>query len=301
MLYIKVTMKKIGFVFLFLFTCFVSFGQSEASYWYFGFNAGLRFDYQAGTVTTITDGQIYTLEGCTSISDADGNLLFYSDGQTVWNRNHQIMPNGDYFSGTGLLGDPSSTSSGLIVPKPEDPNKYYIFTVDEPHHENAATYPNQFLGPYLNGTTIPQVDDGFNNGFNYSLVDMTLNGGLGDVDADEKNIHLVTYDENDILEASYKCSEKITAVRAEDCSSFWVITHFGDKFYSFKVGIGGVTELPIISTIGPYIPIEGYRRNSLGYLKASPDASKLIVSHFGEATIPGGNAGGGIYLYYFDN
>ena len=137
-------MKKLGFAMLLLMFCTQIFGQNEASYWYFGQNAGLRFDATTGTVTGITDGQINTLEGCTSISDENGNLQFYTDGQTVWNRNHQIMANGDYFGGTGLLGDPSSTSSGLIVPKPEDPTQYYIFTVDEPHHENAAVYPNQF-------------------------------------------------------------------------------------------------------------------------------------------------------------
>ena len=294
-------MKKISYILFSLLFCSLLNGQSEASYWYFGQNAGLRFDSASGEVTAITDGQINTLEGCTSISDTNGNLLFYTDGRTVWNQNHQIMPNGDYFGGTGLLGDPSSTSSGLIVPKPEDPTKYYIFTVDEPHHENAAAYPNQFTGTYVEGTTIPQEDDGFNNGFNYSLVDMNLNAGLGGVDPLEKNIHLVTYDANDTEEIKFKSSEKITAVRAEDCSSFWVITHFTDKFYAFRVDVNGVDLNPVISTIGPNIPISGYRRNALGYLKASPDASKIAVSHFGEATVPGGNAAGSVYLFDFDN
>ncbi|WP_400080466.1 T9SS type B sorting domain-containing protein [Winogradskyella sp. R77965] len=294
-------MKKIYFTILSVTFCSLIFGQNEASYWYFGQNAGLRFDTVSGTVTGITDGQINTLEGCTSISDTDGNLVFYTDGRTVWNQNHQTMSNGDYFGGTGLLGDPSSTSSGLIVPKPEDPNQYYIFTVDEPHHENAAVYPNKFLGPYINGQTIPTDDDGFNNGFNYSLVDMTLNGGLGDVVDTEKNIELRTYDANDELEVRYKCSEKITAVRAEDCSSFWVITHFTDKFYAFKVDVNGVDPNPVISTVGPNVPVSGYRRNALGYLKASPDASKLMAANFGYATVAGENAAGSVDLYDFNN
>ena len=294
-------MKKIGFVVLLLFSSAIGFSQNEASFWYFGQNAGLRFDGESGTVTGITDGQINTLEGCTSISDTDGNLMFYTDGQTVWNRNHQIMQNGNYFGGTGLLGDPSSTSSGLIVPKPSDPYKYYIFTVDEPHHNNASVFPNRFNGVYDGGGTVPNVDDGLNNGLSYSLVDMTLNGGLGDIDTSEKNRLLITYDQNSDLEVRYKCSEKITAVRAEDCSSFWVITHFGDKFYAFKVGVDGVSELPVISPSAPYIPIEGYRRNALGYLKASPDASKLISANFGEATVTGSDSGGSIYLFDFDN
>ena len=295
-------MKRKPYLFLMILLCgLFAYSQQEASYWYFGQNAGLRFDSGSGTVTAITDGQINTLEGCTSISDTNGNLLFYSDGQTVWNRNHQIMQNGDYNGGTGLLGDPSSTSSGLIVPKPQDQSQYYIFTVDEPHHDNASVYPNQFTGNYDSGGTVPFQDDGFNNGLNYSLVDITLNGGLGDVVPTEKNIPLVTYNPADLDEISYKCSEKITAVKADDCSSFWVITHFVDRFYAFKVTETGVDTNPVISQVGPTILAQGYRRNSLGYIKASPDGSKLVAAHFGFATIPTTNAAGGVYLFDFDN
>ncbi|MBO6632846.1 MAG: cell surface protein, partial [Psychroserpens sp.] len=294
--------KKHVLAFITLLSIAFTFAQQEASFWYFGQNAGLQFDATTGTVTAVTDGQINTLEGCTSISDTEGNLQFYTDGQTVWNRSHQIMANGDYFGGTGLLGDPSSTSSGLIVPKPQDPTQYYIFTVDEPHHQNAAVYPNQFTGTYQgNGGTVPGADDGFNNGFNYSLVDMTLNGGLGDVVDTEKNVPLVTYDPGDLDEASYKCSEKITAVAADDCSSFWVITHFTDSFYAFKVDINGVDTTPVISTVGPEVPISGYRRNALGYIKASPDGAKLGVAHYGFAMVTAGDAAGGVYLFDFDN
>ncbi|MCK8481966.1 CUB protein, partial [Flavihalobacter algicola] len=288
-------------IFITLLSVTLNFAQQEASFWYFGQNAGLQFDAASGTVTAITDGQINTLEGCTSISDTSGNLLFYTDGRTVWNQNHQTMLNGDYLAGTGLLGDPSSTSSGLIVPKPQDPTQYYIFTVDEPHHQNAAVFPNQFTGNYDSGGTVPGEDDGFNNGLAYSLVDMTLNGGLGDVVDTEKNVPLVTYDANNPLEEAFKCSEKITAVKADDCSSFWVITHFIDKFYAFKVDLNGVQTTPVISTSGPPVPIEGYRRNALGYIKASPDGTKLAVAHFGFALQAAGNAAGGVYLYDFDN
>lgn len=282
--------RKPNLFLLLLLLCSVfSYSQQEASYWYFGQNAGLRFNAGTGTVTGVTDGQIDTLEGCTSISDENGNLLFYSDGLTVWNANHQPMPNGNEDLGTGLKGDDSSTSSGLIVPKPEDPDLFYIFTVDEPHHDNTSAFPGGF------------ANDGVNDGLTYSLVDITLAGGSGDVDPVEKNIPLITYDTNDQLQVEYKCSEKITAVRADDCSSFWVISHFIDTFYAFKVTETGVDTTPVTSTVGPTVNISGYRRNSLGYLKASPDASKLVVAHFGFATTPSADAAGGVYLFDFDN
>ncbi|MHA7057825.1 T9SS type B sorting domain-containing protein [Aquimarina sp. M1] len=269
------------------------FAQGEANNWYFGQNAGINFS--TTPPTPLTDGRINTLEGCTTISDATGALLFYTDGRTAWNRNGQVMPNADYDSGTGLLGDPSSTSSALIVPQPNVPNRYFIFAVDEPHHENAATYPNQNTGFPVS------QDDGFNNGFTYSVVDMTLNGGLGDVVVSEKNIPLITYNTSDNTESSYKCSEKITAVKSDDCDSFWVITHFIDTYYAFSVDQTGVNTTPVTSQVGVTVPVSGYRRNALGYLKASPEGDKLAVVHFGLTNVTGGDGPGKVLLYDFDN
>lgn len=291
-------------------TCF---GQGEANNWYFGREAGVTFN--TSPPSALTNGQLDTNEGCSSISDTNGSLLFYTDGRNVWNRNHRLMANADYDGGTGLLGDPSSTSSGLIIPHPTRPEFYYIFTVDEPHHDNAAAFPNQGPadqngrptpdGEYTDGSgTIPQADDGFNNGFNYSLVDLTLNGGLGDVVTSEKNVPLITYNTNDSEAEKFKCSEKITAVRGSDCNSFWVITHFVDTFYAFNVSASGVNTTPVTSTVGPTVPYQSYRRAAIGYMKASPDGTRIAVAHNTLSYNPseGNNdAGdGGVYLYDFD-
>ena len=123
----------------------VSFGQKEANIWYFGKNAGL--DFNGGAPVALTSGALNTSEGCSSISDTNGNILFYTDGITVYNKNHQTMTNG-----TGLLGNASSTQSALIVRKPVSYIIYYVFTVGEKG------------GP-----------------FNYSIVDMSLSLGLGSV------------------------------------------------------------------------------------------------------------------------
>ena len=107
----------------------LAFSQQEASVWYFGQNAGLKFNPD-GSVNSLGDGKLNTSEGCASIANSNGDLLFYSDGRTVWDKNHVVMPNGDYLNGTGLFGDISSTRSAIIVPKPGSPNLYYIFTLD---------------------------------------------------------------------------------------------------------------------------------------------------------------------------
>ena len=139
-------MKKILFLFLFLsFTCF---SQSPAGIWYFGDKAGISFN-SGNNPVSINDSQMETNEGCATLCDNSGNLLFYSDGVRVWNKNHQIMPNGN-----GLLGDVSSTQSAVIVPKPGSNNLFYLFTVDE-------------LGKA--------------NGLQYNIIDLTLDNGLGDV------------------------------------------------------------------------------------------------------------------------
>ena len=77
---------------LLLFCTLNVFSQGEANFWYFGENAGL--DFNSGSPVPINNGKLNTREGCSSFSDINGNLLFYSDGSTVWNKLHNPMPNG---------------------------------------------------------------------------------------------------------------------------------------------------------------------------------------------------------------
>lgn len=216
-------------------------GQGEAANWYFGERAGLNFN--TSPPTALTDGALTTLEGCATISDSGGNLLFYTNGTRVWNREHEVMPNG-----TGLLGEDTSTQSAIVVPNPQQPNIYYIFTVD-------GLFPGENDPDNLRG-------------LNYSAVDMTLDGGLGDIVTTQKNINLLPTN-----------SEKITAVRNADCESIWVITHFIDRFYVYDVTGAGVNLVPVESVVDPVVPLIGYRDNALGYLKSSPDGTKLAIAH----------------------
>ncbi len=253
-----------------LFLPFTLQAQRETTNWYFGNGAGIQFNPD-GTVGSLSDGAMDTFEGCTTISDLDGNLLFYTDGITVYNKNHTVMENGN-----DLYGHPSSTQSAIIVPKPEDPNIFYIFTVD------TQLTGDDFETPY--------------DGFNYSVVDMGLNNGLGGVA--QKNINL--------LEAS---AEKITAV-LKDCreGSLWVITlstadgkplyfeaddgtiypyYEYDTFHSFEVNTQGISQTAITSSFPNQImPVWDPR----GYLKLSSDGTKLACAH----------PNNGLFLYDFD-
>ncbi len=150
-------MKK-AILYCFLLFQYICFAQGEANIWYFGGNAGL--DFNSGSPVALTNGQLNTSEGCATISNGAGQLLFYTDGVTVYNRNHLIMPNG-----TGLLGHSSSTQSATIVPMPGTTNLYYIFTLDFEAHAN---------------------------GFRYSVVDMNLDSGNGAIILSQKNILIYT-------------------------------------------------------------------------------------------------------------
>ncbi len=197
--------------------------------WYFGDSAAINFS--SGTPVAVSGSQMNILEGCATISDASGNLLFYTNGIKVWNKYNSVMPNG-----TGLFGNGTTTQSALIVQKPDSSNIYYIYTADA---------------------------EGWPNGINYSEVDMTLNGGLGDVTI--KNIQLVA-----------PSCEKLCAIKHCNGTDYWVIAHgYQDSFfYTYQITPSGVS-VPVISNIGFNIIIPD---NTIGYLKASPNGRKIAAA-----------------------
>lgn len=240
-------MKSRIFACLFVFFVFAgpttSWGQyiGEGSNWYFGSLAGCTWCtlQSNGDPMYLMNGMVNTNEGVATISDANCNLLFYTDGITAWNANHVAMTNSLAGSSGGALhGDPSSTQSGVIIPKPLDPTTYYLFAVDA----NIGTY-----------------------GLTYSRVDMTANGGLGNIALAEKNVLLFT-----------PASEKITAVNHSNNTNIWVISHQWNNnyFYAYLVTNTGVNiASPVISSIG--VVHSGSSANSRGYLKASPGGGMI--------------------------
>ncbi len=134
--------------------CCTLYGQRD-HIWYFGNRAGL--DFASGSPVALTNNQILTEEGTTTICDRNGQLLFYTNGVRVMNKNHQQMPNG-----FELHGGRSSTQSAVAFKHPGLVNSYYLFTSD------------QAVGPA---------------GIQYSIIDTTADNGLGDVTV--KNIPLM--------------------------------------------------------------------------------------------------------------
>lgn len=230
---------KLSFIlFLMLLITLKSIAQhpeaKRATHWYFGNGAGL--DFSSGSPVAVTNSQMNAGEACSSISDVNGNLLFYTNGDTVWDKNHNVMPNGH-----GLNGCESSVQGALIIPQPNNPNLFYIFTTD--------------------------CENFFGTGLNYSIVDLSLNSGNGDILNSQKNIFLTD-----------SVMESLTAF--QKCDTVWLMTHKGNSndFLFYKITNQGLNTTPIINSIGsiPYY---------VSTAKFSPSGKKLVlVSGFSNPT-----------------
>lgn len=229
---------------------FFSFSQGEANNWFFAYNSGISF--ATGVPVLLNGGAMSTDEGCATISDAAGNLLFYTDGVNVYNKNHLLMPNG-----TGLLGSPSSTQSGVIIKQPGNSTIYYIFTT-------------------------PAPEDGYVNGLRYSEVDLSLDGGNGEV-TNNKNILLQT-----------PTCEKITGVRHANNQDVWLISHDtgSNQFRTFLITSAGINLTPIISNVGEIVIDDPVSFFVAGQLKAYLGGKKIASATYSSNTFE---------LFDFDN
>lgn len=206
-----------------MFSLFVNDAVAQSpstSTWYFGQRAGIAF--RDGRVDVLADGQMSTSEGCATMSDpTTGELLFYTDGVTVWNRLHDVMPNG-----SGLFGDRTTAQSAIIIPAPGRPSVYYIFN---PAAISSTNLGERCLCLY------------------YSIIDMRSDAGFGDVI--KKNELLL----NDV-------TEHITATADCQGDGWWIITRSkGTRhFYSLHLTRLGLSTAPVISDAGyPSTSIRG--------------------------------------------
>lgn len=194
---------------------FFGIGQNQANIWYFGDKAGL--DFNNPIPTALLNGQTDILppigwnESYSSISDISGALLFYSNGVFVWNKTQTIMPNG-----SGLLGHRSYSFGCLIVPKPGSDQYFYMFTNDG-------------------------VENNFQNGLRYSVVDICLDGQKGDVVAATKNTLIYPL-----------AAERLVGVKHSNNTDYWIITHKynSDEFCAFQLTATGISS-SVTSNTGP--------------------------------------------------
>lgn len=214
-----------------------------ANNWYFGHQAGIRFT--SGMPMVLTDGIINQVEGVAAISDNLGNLLFYTDGQNVWDRNHQLMPNG-----TGLLGHFSSTQSGVIVPNIAVPGRYYLFTPQAYETPSANCY--------------------------YSEIDMSLNAGMGDVIAATKNTLLFSNSSEKITAVRHANGSDIWVVGHD------ITPGAGNQFLAYRISaLSGLISTPVVSSGGEVLTGWG----TAGPMRTSPDGRWLVMASRGTGNV----------------
>ena len=260
--------------------------QNPCSHWYYGHRCHLNFNTPNQEPTI--DGFGHTMDeilGTSSIS-VNGNLLFYTDGTSVWNAQHQVMPNGyvlrdspivflyqpialltyDTYGAFGYTGSQSPTSitgvsafgtSTLVLPDPGSPSKYYILSgINEVkqsgvHNTAVSNFPQ---------TTYPRPGSLY-----YSKVNMNLNSGLGDVEQGSKRTLL-----------KMNCgNQNVCAVKHGNNTNYWILTlgNTPNTLFSYEVTANGISTTPVVSTFP-------FNVSTTARLKANSLGSRLVASNF---------------------
>jgi len=218
-------------LFFFLYSSNCNAQSKEVNMWYFGWGAAIDFN-QGTPPVALTDSEMYimtsNLGGSASIADSAGNLLFYSDGEDIWNKEHQYMQNGRW------IGH-NSTSGAIIVPMQGNNHLYYFF-----NHDLAS-------GGYV---------------FQYSIIDMNLDNGLGGVVEGKREIDLLS-----------NAAFHLSAVKNETNDDIWIVTHgeMTDEYYAFQIIADSLNTTPVIS-------YAGNTECHTGNMKISPNGKKIGVA-----------------------
>ena len=213
------------------------YAQNEfMHHWHFGNGASL--DFSSGTPVATAGSAMKAFEGCVSYSNNQGELLFYTNGGEtngypglIWNKNHEVMPNGHI---GGFIGSTDATQSSLVIPR--SGTEYYLFTLD---------------------TGIPT-----DYGFNYSIIDMALDGGLGDLSVVGTNL---------ISGQNHNLKESFSATKHANGTDYWLsVVGEGDTMYMFQVTPTNI--------LGPTVQnIEISTQN--GQLKFNIQGDKLVYGN----------------------
>ncbi len=196
----------------------------QASIWYFGYQAGL--DFRSDPPTVLGNGKARCDGISATMCDVKGNVLFYTDGLVVYNRFHQPMPN-------GIFSIQDTVYQSIIIPNPQIPNTYFV----------VVNYPG--------------------GGIYSSVVDMTLQGGNGDLVEMAKNIRLEGL------------SSGLAAVKACSFDGYWLLTRSleqSSNFYAFKINQFGLFLFPISSNMGQSV-------GSVQQIKISPDGARVACTY----------------------
>lgn len=226
---------------LFLINCSAVLAQKEPAIWLFGDHNGI--DFRSGTPVAISNPNISyhgrEVKGVATVTDANGDLLFYAEDETVYNSGHDTMLNG-----AGMYGSWAAFQTYLTVRAIHDTTLYYLFTIDM-HSVAGESYSSADVW--------------------YSIIDMKADNGLGAVTT--KNVPLLS-----------NSTTQLCAVRHCNERDIWIIAHEwnSDAYNAFLITPAGVSASPVVSRTGRQATADSHGTLNLsGYMKASPDGKKL--------------------------
>ena len=250
---------------------FDSFGQKEWSNWYFGPRTLLTFSnnnqpqINTNFINPVPDywySYYYSNFNGNSYSDRVTNQTrFVLAGRWAYDRNFDLIQ-----SSFDLRACPGDKYSFHIIPFQNNPDKFYIIQFQD------------LFADILAAETGLQVRCPNAIGLGYSILDLSLNNGLGEITS-----------KNNVLRSGVP--NGITLIRHANGKDTWVVVHGwnNNEFYSFLFTDNGVSN-PVTSYIGPVIS----RSNPTvgGTLSASHNGKVIAAQITGTGTLD---------LYDFDN
>lgn len=233
-------MKQANYiVFLSLLCSLTCSAQIYPTYWFFGDSAGIVFTENGLVVDSAS--HLESHEGCGVLMDAQGGLMAYASGTTVYDKNHNIMPNGD-----SIYWNTSAAQTSLFLQLPDHLDKFLMICTGQAWDSTQLFY---------------------------SLVDFSLNNGLGDVVDSLKSVPL-----------GYTTGELLNYVNSTTHNGYWLITHRVDStvFRVYKIDSNGVnlnyTEYPY--AVNFQLDTAGTEFAGAASMAVSPN-EKILACSFG--------------------
>ncbi len=191
----------------------------------------------------------------TSICDDNGELLFYTNGCAVMNRNHEVMPNGDSINAGQwfdiywkdcLYGYPGFQEC-IILSDPSNQYGYFLIQTTRIYY--------------------PQIKDSAELRVTY--IDISLNGGFGDV----------TYKNKKIYNGQDLCNSYLTAVKHKNGKNWWLLQPLENDsiFLAYYISEDGIIQMPNQNS---HQFFDRPRSNSSGTSKFSPDGTKYALYNY---------------------
>lgn len=258
-------MKALRLVMVLMFCVVVAHAQNQVNYWMGGTNAMIKFENDSAYYQYRVDEARFWRTSA-SISDSLGNLLFYTNGFRVFNKNFEVMQNGDDLNVgdyESLGYDLLSTGDGaVIIPSPANSDQYYLFHQD------------------LNLLNVPDGISYWPTNVFYCLIDMTLDSGSGAVVLGQKDVSII----NDTL-----AQTGIKVARHGNGRDWWLLCHeYGsNRYFRFLVDPTGI-QGPYEQSIGiDYMwvnaqvssPMKFYN-NDLSFAQSSRDSNIVELYDF---------------------